>query len=192
MFLAYSAVSLLRERDGETADLSSVHRHLQKEFSVTWALQDLDRTKPNWFSVALPLLLLVNVTGVGCQRHEIKTAPVSGTVTLNGQPLRDATIVFQPSRGSRPGPPSAGETDDEGHFELSFADETPGAVVGPHRVMISTRKMGPSPQNEDREIELFKEQVPDLYRQTPLEFEVPEAGAHNAIFALQGPPPGRK
>lgn len=54
-------------------------------------------------------------------------APVSGTVTLNGQPLADATVAF--------GGVSRGVTGADGRYELSTG-ENKGSPVGKQRVYI--------------------------------------------------------
>jgi hypothetical protein len=57
---------------------------------------------------------------------------VSGTVTLDGQPLANASIAFcQP--GFRP---SIGSTDSKGHYELIYIRDIKGATVGTHTVKI--------------------------------------------------------
>lgn len=69
---------------------------------------------------------------LGCTRSD--RGYVSGTVTLNDEPLADATVEFQPERGS----PSYGETDSSGHYELAMSPEDSGAVVGNHTIRVST------------------------------------------------------
>jgi hypothetical protein len=59
---------------------------------------------------------------------------VTGTVKMNGRPLAKVRVEFWPEGGS---PRSAGTTDEAGRFTLT-ADRTgkPGAVVGPHKVVL--------------------------------------------------------
>jgi len=59
---------------------------------------------------------------------------VSGTVTLDGQPLPGARVLFRPKQGR----PSAGITDDVGHYKLQYTAEKPGALPGEHSVIITT------------------------------------------------------
>src|SRR5262245_61954234 len=84
-----------------------------------------------------PLLLLgLSVLTAGCGRQ---VATVSGKVTLDGKPLANARVNFQPSSGDavNPGVGSYGQTDANGEYSLNLIDGTgPGAVVGTHRVMI--------------------------------------------------------
>ncbi len=57
---------------------------------------------------------------------------VSGTVTLDGDPLVGVSVVFLPDEGR----PSSGVTDAKGMYELTYIRTTRGAKVGNHRVEI--------------------------------------------------------
>jgi len=75
----------------------------------------------------------------GCGQG-LPVAPVSGTVTLEGKPLANATITTQPigTDSRNPGPGSFGRTDAQGRFELELVNPAiKGAIIGEHRVMIS-------------------------------------------------------
>jgi len=80
---------------------------------------------------------------MGCSSRPYKVASVSGKVTLNGQPLAHASVVFSPipAAGEKePGPDAGGITDSEGRYTLKIT--TPngtinGAVVGKHKVRIT-------------------------------------------------------
>ena len=76
-----------------------------------------------------PLLILV----LGCTPTPPVPAPVHGTVSVNGQPLRGGTIVFVPDRqrGNR-GEVSHAVLADDGSFELKA-----GAVPGWHRITVA-------------------------------------------------------
>jgi hypothetical protein len=82
---------------------------------------------------------------------------VSGVVTLDGKPLPEATVEFQPKLGS----PSYGETDRNGRYELLYTPDRPGAEIGEHQVRISTYKV--IPDGDDR-IEL-PEKIPASYNE---------------------------
>jgi hypothetical protein len=58
---------------------------------------------------------------------------VSGLVTLDGKPLENAAVYFEPARGRT----SSGLTDKHGHYELSYTKEIKGAEVGGHTVRIT-------------------------------------------------------
>ena len=57
----------------------------------------------------------------GCADAGPKYAPVSGRVTLNGEPLAGVSVDFQPvaaGKDADPGPGSTGKTDKDGRFTL--------------------------------------------------------------------------
>ena len=87
-------------------------------------------------------LLLVLGCGGGA-----KVVPVTGRVTLNGKPLADAKVSFQPIAKEKSmeaaGPGSTGKTDAEGKFTLKTPTGQDGAVVGMHRVRIDRWKNAP-------------------------------------------------
>lgn len=77
----------------------------------------------------VPLALALAGCGDG-----LRLVPVTGTVTLDGLPLADATVVFRPEQGRL----SAGTTDAEGRYVLRYTDEKAGALPGAHTVQIVT------------------------------------------------------
>lgn len=58
---------------------------------------------------------------------------VSGTVTLDGEPIAEASLTFMPQDGGRP---AFGITDSEGSFTLTTFADGDGAVHGEHLVTI--------------------------------------------------------
>jgi|GEM_PF-333547 len=92
-------------------------------------------------AVFLPVLMLMIGSFSSCGETE-HYAPVSGVVTLNGSPLKNAKLVFEPigdSSGAAPGKPSYGRTNESGRYRLeSFVPKRNGAIVGEHRVRIVT------------------------------------------------------
>jgi hypothetical protein len=82
------------------------------------------------FLVALPVLL---VAGCGDSSH----GTVAGTVTMNGQPLPNAVVSFQPTGTDlNPGPGSLGRTNERGEFSLEVVGGGRGAQLGWHKVTI--------------------------------------------------------
>ena len=61
-------------------------------------------------------------------------AEVTGTVTMDGQPLAGALVIFSSDDGRF----SAGRTDGSGHYALRFNAEKLGVLPGPKIVRIST------------------------------------------------------
>lgn len=147
-------------------------------------------------TLATRLLLLA----VGCQTLVIAgcnagfdIAGVSGRVTLDGQPLAGARVMFEPQRESASGerrevrgPLSSGITDDEGRFALKTEDGRSGAVVGRHRVRFSTRKTDVAFKNGMPSLSTAQpETLPPRYnQQSSVYFDVPSDGINDAVFAL--------
>jgi hypothetical protein len=86
--------------------------------------------------------LLIAAGGCG-QSSGPELAPVAGRVTLDGQPLAGAQIMFQPEAAG--GSPSYGATDQDGRYELGFKRGVTGAMIGWHsiRVDMSREVAGP-------------------------------------------------
>src|SRR5262245_55056819 len=77
------------------------------------------------------------VAATGCNPEKLpRLGRVTGIVTLDGQPVADASIMFD---GAKPGEPaSLGRTDAEGKYELYYSRGHKGATHGEHPVYIST------------------------------------------------------
>lgn len=128
-------------------------------------------------------LAFCSLACLGCGSDEFPFAPVSGVVELNGEPLADAWVGFDPmakSGGVAAGKSSYARTDAEGRFELASIDDRKGAVVGPHRVWIRTFKT-------DKNGKIIRqESLPRNFNdETTLIFEVPQEGTVNANFQLE-------
>jgi hypothetical protein len=120
-----------------------------------------------------------------------RVAPVSGRVTLNGAPLANAKVIFQPipRDGVNVGPASQGDTNAQGEYTLKLiSGGKDGAVVGEHLVSVSALQGSPPDPKIDNPPPR-KELVPERYNaKTELKFEVPASGATKADFALTGQP----
>ena len=128
--------------------------------------------------------------GAGCSKEAYTLAPVSGRVTLNGDPLPNASINFQPiGEGKKePGPGSFGRTDADGRYTLYVVGtKRKGAVVGNHRVTVSTQSGDPSRRDAD-DRPPPPEKIPARYNApTTLTCEVPPGGRSDADLALTAP-----
>ncbi len=147
----------------------------------------------NQYSVlASAMLTLLGVT-TGCGDSKFKFAPVEGRVLLDGQPVAKARVVFMPqsrNEDGETGPYSGGKTDADGRYTLTSTDEESrlGAVVGPHRIVISTKRAHRHPTKLDVEIIDAPEVIPAVYtnyRLSPLTFDVPPGGSTSADFSLE-------
>ncbi|MFN0054099.1 MAG: hypothetical protein ACKV0T_18115 [Planctomycetales bacterium] len=106
-------------------------------------------------------------------------APVSGVVTLDGAPLALAYITFLPE-GADPKKQdlnlgsSSALTDANGKYTLSYTALAPGAVIGKHRVQItSTNQTG---------VQILP---PHYNERTTLTAEVPKGGNRQLNFDLK-------
>jgi hypothetical protein len=84
----------------------------------------------------MPSLLALSgvIVLVGCTNRP-KLAEVKGTVTLKGKPLPKVMVEFIPD--ALTGQRSTGTTDENGHYTLVCDDQRPGAIIGPHRVLLT-------------------------------------------------------
>ncbi|PQO25092.1 hypothetical protein C5Y96_26690 [Blastopirellula marina] len=128
------------------------------------------------------VVLLAAMTGCGADNGKFSYQPVSGTVTMDGEPLANATVAFVPqSSGLESGRPSTGMTDASGKFHLQSLGGENGAVVGDHVVSISTMVVDMNTQEVTA-----KETVPLKYNErSELTFTVPSSGTDTANFDLE-------
>jgi len=66
-------------------------------------------------------------------------AEVSGTVTVDGAPVPNLQVMFEPQDKSQPS--SIGVTTADGKYQLNCSSGVPGAVVGQHTVRVTTAEM---------------------------------------------------
>jgi hypothetical protein len=82
------------------------------------------------------LLLCVAMGCSGRDPNLPEPVPVSGTITIDGQPATNTTISFIPT-GATPGTGSGGATDGSGKYSLRTAHNGEGAPAGEYKVVIS-------------------------------------------------------
>lgn len=103
------------------------------------------------FRRSIPLCLLsCLLLSAGCggsieaDYSKLDLVDVSGTVTLDGQPLSGATVAFEaPDRTF-----SSGVTDASGHYSLMFNTEKPGCLTGQKIVRIKFVTDSEAPEGE--------------------------------------------
>ena len=114
----------------------------------------------------------------GSRGPEIAT--VEGTVTMDGEPLAGATVVFMPENGR----PAGARTDEDGHYVLNFSGDRQGAMPGKNRVRITTMS-DPWEDADGTRHPGSAEKVPDQFnRQSTLEFTVEEGKVNIADFDI--------
>jgi hypothetical protein len=140
---------------------------------------------------------VVGLAALGCSESgdELPRESVSGTVTLDGQPLADGAIQFSPiAGGTGPTPTiSGGATIQDGRFAVPR--ET-GLVPGNYKVAINASagtpkaltKMAPTPKVPL----ILKELIPAKFNaRSELTAEIKTGGSDNLKFELQSEPLGQ-
>ena len=129
-------------------------------------------------------IFLVSLCVGGCSSRpkDFPTlAPVSGTVTMNGQPLQNVMVTFTSGKGIV----ALGPTDPAGCYELRSRGITPGAGLGSNNVTIRS-----IPENPD--VGLLSEPIPARYNSNST-LTVDVAVAKNTFdFDLKAEPAKRK
>ena len=80
-------------------------------------------------------LAVVLLTAAGCT-SKYTPVPVSGVVTLDGQPVSKATVYFYAVGDDKEGRPAQGATDENGEFRLSTLGDGDGALPGEYKVVV--------------------------------------------------------
>ena len=130
------------------------------------------------------LAVLLSLTCIGCSKGGPEIATVRGTVTLDGDPLPHAAIVFNPEHGR----PAGATTDENGNYTLNFSEGRRGALPGTHRVIITTRR---SPWKDRSGVlqPASGERLPAQYNsKSTLTFDVEPGQVNIADFDLESPP----
>jgi len=143
----------------------------------------------------LVVLGLTACAAIGCERPPYEVAPVSGVVTINDKPAARVAVMFQPIAPEgqiNPGPGSFGITDENGHYSLKLVGlETPGAVVGQHKVRLEDYYDPPTDSSNDRPVRrpAPANPVPRRYGavEAPFEFDVTKKGSTAGDFKLKSP-----
>lgn len=78
-------------------------------------------------------LLMLIVMSVGCGGASL-TVPVSGTILLDGQPLKNASLHFVPQTGGRD---ATSTSDESGKFVMSTFEPRDGVVKGNYKVVVT-------------------------------------------------------
>ena len=123
--------------------------------------------------------------------------PVSGVVTLDGEPIANIQVLFQPTSGTAAdpifSPGSHGTTNAEGRYKLKWSDGS-GAIYGEHVVTLMYKdpnKMSPEDFiNEDGSEEPLVFRLPKNARDGSIRFTVPKGGTDQADFAFRSEPNG--
>ncbi|MBX3411596.1 MAG: hypothetical protein KF708_02670 [Pirellulales bacterium] len=132
--------------------------------------------------VVASMLLAVILPCLGCGGSSVARVPVSGTVTLDGAPLRYGSIVFTGTHG-----PRAGGIIRAGEFSITRAE---GPVIGELRVEIRAPKLAddkplPSDPGEMTRLAIHApELLPERYNTTSILSVVARGDGEN-VFAFE-------
>lgn len=111
----------------------------------------------------------------GC-REAIKGTPalhrVKGRVTLDGESLANARVLFTPKGGGRT---IWGQTDEKGRYYLSYDKDSSGAPAGEYVVSIRTGRDPEEDPTTGDESPRVPESLPEIYNaKSTLKATVPE------------------
>ena len=124
-------------------------------------------------------LSLALTTGCG---SSIKSVPVSGRVTLGGQPLADIAINFSPLTGGDNAYAAYGKTDKDGRYQLQLVENRqPGATAGKNRVTLNESTGAPESDGGGPAV-IFK--LPPKARDGTITIDIPPTGTDTADFAF--------
>lgn len=135
----------------------------------------------------LTCLMLLCCSLPGCGGDELPLGRVSGVVTLDGEALPNAWVVFSPQEA---GHPAFGQTNEKGEYTLTYKGMTNRAVVGDHAVGITMHNPygePESPEGEDSKpvSKMPVESLPAKYNsQSELRVTV-KSGSNTLNFELQ-------
>lgn len=135
-------------------------------------------------------LATLMLAGCGSDSKAPKLAPVTGTVTLNGQLVTGGTVAFIPDNNQQTtGPQSVGTIDENGKYTVSAPGGKVGAVVGHHKVTVTCPPdpgMTSAASGTERPKSGARCNVPKRYagmKTTPLKVEV-KAGTNDIPLKL--------
>jgi hypothetical protein len=130
--------------------------------------------------LSLILVIVTGTLGCGGSKDDPKLGQVSGVVTLDGAPVANAAILFQPPQGR----PSTGKTDANGRYELTYSIHSKGALLGHHTVTITD-----SDDDDDSSGARSKTKIPSIYssKSSPLSAEI-NPGENEVNFTLSSNP----
>ena len=111
-------------------------------------------------SIPCFFFLLLFVAFLGCGPGGLRVEYVEGIVSLDGNPVAEATVTFLPTKETPPMEMATGITDTEGVYKLSSVTgkATAGAVAGEYRVAVTK-----SIVDEQPEVEYGSPRLPATY-----------------------------
>lgn len=83
--------------------------------------------------IVVAVLALAIFPGCGSSDRE-ETAPVTGTVTYNGAPLEQGTVIFYPATGR----PAYGKIANGSLTDVTTYESADGAIPGAHKIAVQS------------------------------------------------------
>ena len=160
-------------------------------------------------ALALVAALCCSLVGaglVGCSKARIKgLVPVEGVVTLNGEPVSGATVMFAPKKHdpTRPKGSAQAVTDASGKFKMSTLDPGDGVFPGDYYVTVTKeriegglsleeakrRRENSELRDEPEPEQTLIRELPDKYadiNSSGLDLTIPAEGNKKLELALEG------
>jgi hypothetical protein len=112
-------------------------------------------------------LLIAALCGLlmGCGTSGPQLSEVKGKVTVDGKAVPRAEVSFVPEAAG--GSPSLGKTDAEGNYRLAFTQDRFGALIGKHKVTITSKKISPNEMPDTGEpVDTAFVPIPKKYQST--------------------------
>ena len=133
--------------------------------------------------IGVPVVVMLAAFSLvaGCLSRGPAVGRVEGTVTLDGIPLGGAKVIFTPVEGGRS---SMAVTDGSGRYELEFGPGMKGALVGKHKVSISTFEAGET-DDSGKLVGHVPERVPAKYNRDSILTAEVKAGSQVIDFKLE-------
>lgn len=140
----------------------------------------------SWKPIATLILCASSLPSLGCgSSYELPLADVEGRVLIDGRPLEQGQVLFVPEKGRG----AHASIAPDGTFTLSTYGDGDGAIVGPHRVSVSSRSTtGDDPNNIDAP---KISHIPERYSNpatSGLTFQVESDKTNEPIFELSSHP----
>lgn len=121
------------------------------------------------------------LAGCGGSSDAPEMGYVTGTVKMDGKPLKNALVTFRP-QDHETARQSVGTTDDNGEYELKYSLRETGVMLGNHQVTISTAGMGGGEYGENGGQQGTGEKVPAQYNVKTELTAVVEPGSQTIDF----------
>ena len=116
----------------------------------------LVRAKSKWLClIALPVLLTGCQNSIKTDYHKLDLGEVSGTITLDGQPLSNVHVMFQSPENADF---STGTTDVNGNYTMMFNSEKEGVLAGRQIVRIRKKRFSERDYTQFRNAILYEDE----------------------------------